>query len=292
MISATGAFTSAGCLPVDNAEFLAMLKRIRHLEIIHSAPTHNERRTPLLFVHGAFAAAWCWAEFFLPYFAQRGYVAYAVSLRGHGGSDGFDELSLASLDDYVDDVAQAVRALGCPPVLIGHSMGGLVVQRYLEAAVVPAAVLMASVPPHGLMGSAFALAIKDPGVFGEINLIQHVHPRFANLKSARRALFSEDISDYMVARYFGRMQPESQRAMFDMSWPQLRFGRRNPNGAPVLVLGAKDDAFFPPHEAESTAQAFGSRAEIFPDMAHAMMLETRWQAVADRIIGWLDEQGL
>lgn len=271
---------------------LRMLKRIRRLEIIRSVPGRNGRPTPLLFVHGAFAAAWCWAEFFLPYFAERGYAGYAVSLRGHGGSEGFDELALASLDDYVDDVERAIGEFDSAPVLIGHSMGGMVVQRCLETARVPAAVLMASVPPHGLMGSAFALALKDPVVFSEINLIQHIHPGFATLKSTRRALFSEDLPDHRVARYFGRMQPESLRAIFDMSWPQMRFRHRNPNAAPVLVLGAEGDVFFAPQEVETTARAFGARAEIFPRMAHAMMLEIRWHAVAERIIDWLDEQGL
>lgn len=269
-----------------------MLKRACGLEILHSAPKRKGRRTPLLFVHGAFAAAWCWAEFFLPYFAERDYSASAVSLRGHGGSEGSDELSLASIDDYVEDVKQSIGALGRVPVLIGHSMGGMVVQRCLEAMEVPAAVLMASVPPHGLMGSALGLAIRNPGVFGEINLVQHLHPRFATLRSARQALFSEDLSEERVARHFSRMQPESQRAIFDMSCVQMRFGPRNLGAAPVLVLGAENDLFFLPHEVESTARAYDTRAEIFPRMAHAMMLETRWQAVADRIIGWLEQQGL
>ncbi len=56
---------------------------------------------------------------------------------------------------------------------------------------------------------------------------------------------------------------------------------------PVLVLGAEGDAFFRPAAVRETAEAFGVEAHIFPDMAHAMMLEPRWRLVADTILEWL-----
>ena len=75
------------------------------LEMI--ANTKNETRlTPILFVHGAWHAAWCW-ENFLPYFAQQGYPSYAVSLRGHGASEGRDKIRWHSAaHGYVADVTQ------------------------------------------------------------------------------------------------------------------------------------------------------------------------------------------
>ena len=59
----------------------------------------------------------------------------------------------------------------------------------------------------------------------------------------------------------------------------------------ALVLGGAEDAFFPPAAIESTARMRGAKAEIFPGMAHAMMLEPDWQRVADRIIDWLRSNG-
>jgi hypothetical protein len=58
------------------------------LEVITRKPSTPQKTTPLLFVHGSWHAAWCWDEHFLPYFADCGYEAHAVSLRGHGGSEG------------------------------------------------------------------------------------------------------------------------------------------------------------------------------------------------------------
>jgi pimeloyl-ACP methyl ester carboxylesterase len=258
-------------------------------EMISRVPRRRTRPTPLLFVHGAFVGAWCWDEYFLPYFAEHGYAAHAVSLRGHGASGRRDALPLAGIDDYVDDVLLAAECLDRPPVLIGHSMGGVVVQRGLKRSGAPAAVLMAPVPPQGLLATAFLLAARDPGLLREINLIQYGHPRHATLEGLRRAMFSEPTPHEEVARHFNRMQPESQRAIFDLSWPQYLWVR-NVIGPAVLVLGAGRDAFFPPHLVHDTARIHGTQAEIFPDIAHAMMLEPGWREVADRLLGWLKKQ--
>ena len=56
---------------------------------------------------------------------------------------------------------------------------------------------------------------------------------------------------------------------------------------PLLVLGAERDVMVTPQQVGLCAQAYGARAEIFPGMGHAMMLDVGWQKVADRIIGWL-----
>lgn len=266
-------------------------ERVGGLELIAHVPQGARSRAPLLFVHGAFAGAWCWDAHFLPYFAGHGYPAYAVSLRGHGGSDGAATLALASIDDYVADVLLAAQHLGAAPVLIGHSMGGIVVQRVLRRLEVAGAVLMAPVPPQGLAGSAFLLAAQDPELFREIGLIQYAHPAYATLAGLKKAMFSASIGDDEALAYFKRMQQESQRALFDLSWPQY-FWIGAAGDLPVKVMGAELDAFFPPYMIRETGRVYGAEPDIIPDMAHAMMLEPHWERAAERMLAWLREQGL
>jgi len=258
----------------------------QQFEIIEACAPGGGSGRPLLFVHGAFAGAWCWSEHFLPYFAKQGFRACALSLSGHGGSPGRERLDWLSIADYVHDLEQAVVIVGGDPVLIGHSMGGFVVQKYLERASAPGVVLMASVPPQGLLSASIGLAFSNPGLFAELNSM--LHRGRASLATLQRALFASPVALDKLQAYYRLMQPESQRAMWDMTLfnlPQLRRER----WPPMLVLGAERDLLVPPSQAEQAARTYGTQAEIFPAMGHVMMLETDWQKVADRIIEWMSK---
>ncbi len=78
-------------------------RRKPKLELLERRPAKPRLKTPVLFVHGAYTGAWCWEDYFLPYFAEQGIHAFAVSLRGHGRSEGRQMLAATSLADYVDD---------------------------------------------------------------------------------------------------------------------------------------------------------------------------------------------
>ena len=260
------------------------------LELITRKPKAPGRRPPLLFVHGAFVAAWCWDEYFLPWFAAAGYDAHAVSVRGHGGSAPRGPLDAAGLDDYVADTIAAVERIGARPVLIGHSMGAIVVQRAARRCEARGLVLMAPVPPHGLSGTLFSLATRDPPLLLALNALQlgnGVHS--AALARARDYLFSQTVTEADARRFLLRMQPESQRALADLAWPQ-HYWIGASRGLPAIVVGAERDAFFPGAMIEEAAQFHGVAARMFPGMAHAMMLEPEWLAVAAEISGWLEAQ--
>ena len=122
------------------------------LEVIDKGSAGDSHPVPLLFVHGALHAAWCWDEHFLDFFADKGYRSLAVSLRGHGKSPAPKPMQFCSIADYVHDVDSVAKSLPKPPVVVGHSMGGIVVQKYLESHDTPAAVLLASVPVSGIAG--------------------------------------------------------------------------------------------------------------------------------------------
>jgi pimeloyl-ACP methyl ester carboxylesterase len=254
------------------------------LEVLSYEPRATSSRPPLLFVHGAFTAAWCWAEHFLPFFAAQGYRAHALSLRGHGMSEGRSQLDWHSIGDYVDDVAQVIAGFDAVPVLVGHSMGGLVVQKYLERAAVPAAVLMASVPPQGLLSASLTFAMQTPDLLRDINAV--FHGGRASADSLRQVLFAQPIGIDALQRYQRLLQAESQRAIWDMALFNLphRWRMQLP---PLLVLGAELDSLIPARFAEATANYYGTPFEIFPGMGHGMMLEAGWESVAQRIVAWL-----
>ena len=265
------------------------LSGTERIEILHCPETVQAPRTPLLFVHGGYVGAWSWAEHFLPWFAARGFPVAALSLRGHGESSGRGRLHSFSIDDYAEDVALAIEALPRPPILVGHSMGALVVQKRLELTSGSGVVLACPVPPFGLLPSAFSLALLRPALWAEINTL--AAGRGASRDALAAALFAGPMETAALERIDARMQAESRRALMDMTWwglPQL--WRMNP--AQTLVLGAARDALISPAQAEATARLLGAEFKSLDGLGHALMLDARWERAAEALLAWVEERGL
>ncbi len=188
-----------------------------HLELLSHLPESHINHPPLLFVHGAWHGAWGWDAYFLPYFAQHGYAAYALSLRGHGASEGRERLRWTSLTEYVEDVAQIAQQLSQPPIVIGHSLGGLVVQKYLERHPAPAAVLLASLPPYGALPFFLRFFGKHPWAFCKTVATLTPYYMVGSLGLARENFFSVALPLEEVAKYFTHIQVESFRAGCDVA---------------------------------------------------------------------------
>jgi pimeloyl-ACP methyl ester carboxylesterase len=260
------------------------------LEVIEKGCVSEDHPVPLLFVHGAWHAAWCWDENFLSYFADKGYRAVALSFRGHGESPTNKPLRTCSVADYVDDISSVADRLSSAPVIIGHSMGGLIVQKYLESHDAPAGVLMTSIPPQGNLGNALRWIRHRPSHFAKMTLTGKALPYINSPQLARERFFSPHTPEADVRKYAARLQEDSSRIGIDCLL--LRLPRPKRVSTPMLVLGAEEDGAHTRHEIIATAHAYGTEAEFFPDMGHNMMLEPGWVAVAERIHTWLGTRGL
>ncbi|HNK64225.1 MAG TPA: alpha/beta fold hydrolase [Flavobacteriales bacterium] len=258
------------------------------LEIITRSPSVQSHATPLLFVHGMWHGAWCWDEFFLPYFADAGYHVTALSLRGHAGSEG--RIQGSSIMDYVHDVEQAAKTLPTPPVLIGHSMGGFIVQKVLERSSAPAGVLLAPAPPFGVWHGTWLVLKHSPLTLLKILTRFRLAPLVETPENTRWAFFSKDMPHEQLLTYHAKMSDESFRMYLDLLG--LNLVNTKKIKSPLLVLGAREDAVISVGDVEKTAHAYSTHAEFFPGMAHDMMLEKDWKAVAERIVQWLKERGI
>jgi alpha-beta hydrolase superfamily lysophospholipase len=255
------------------------------LEVISRHPTVSLSPASLLFIHGMFVGAWCWEVYFLDFFAQHGFAAYAVDLRGHGDSEGRDGLRWTRIADYVEDVAQTVRQMPTPPILVGHSLGGFILQKYLEDHDAPGAILLSSPPPNGLWRTALRIARRRPLVFAKVNLTLSLLPVIATSELVREAFFSADLPNERLSAYWKRMQDESYRAFLDMV--ALDLPKPAKVTAPLLVLGVASDNMVQPREIEATARAYRAPCAIIPGVAHNSMLEPRWRTVAERMLAWV-----
>jgi len=257
------------------------------LEIINH---HQEitQKHPLLFIHGMWHAAWCWEPHFMPYFAALGYDTYAISLRNHGKSEKKKATWRLRIKEYVQDVHQAVTSIDGDPILIGHSMGGFIVQKYLEKYTTPAAILLTSVPPNGILGATLKVVSKFPWSFAKANLTVNLYHIIANSENVRKILFSPSLPEELAIHYQKQLDNETYLGYLDMMMLDLPKTKKI-NPPKMLVIGAQNDKLIFPKDILKTAKTYQADHIIIPNTAHDVMLDTHWQDVAKEMSQWLSQ---
>jgi pimeloyl-ACP methyl ester carboxylesterase len=255
------------------------------LKMAHE-PLPPTDKPAVIMIHGAFCGGWTFDLFRQP-FEAAGHACLTPDLRGHGAGASRGATAGVSMSDYARDVADLIKAQERAPILIGHSMGGLVAQMAAMRAPVRALILLAPSPPWGIAGGSLeeagsAMSLYALGPFW----LQAIEPDYAAAK-----LYSLDRLDRAARKSaFARMVPESGRAMWEtLNWwldpfMTTQVGRI---AAPSLALSGGRDLIHPSFTVKQTADRIGAQARDFPEMSHWLMAEPGWEAVAGACLDWL-----
>jgi pimeloyl-ACP methyl ester carboxylesterase len=246
-------------------------------EVLVATPAEASDAPPVLFVPGFGHGAWAFAEHWLEHTCERGFPAYAMSLRGHGESGSAPKTTLRA---YVHDVTQVAASLPRQAVLVGHGASALVVAMALARYPARAAVLVS--PVFGGLGAAFSALVRSPFVTVPAVFGRPLRPR-------RGQLFSRDLPAADRGRYAARVGGASPRAQWQLV---AHSGPEDPVGdPPVLVVGSPDDRIVGRAALTAVARRYGGAPLLFPGMGHDLMLDIRWKEPIDAILDWLDKPG-
>ena len=238
---------------------------------------------PVLLIPGAYHGAWAFENNLMPYLASRGFDVYAMSLRGHGSSGGAEGVEDAGFDDYVADVLTVMAELPGSPVLIGHSLGGLLARRVAERADVLAVVLMASPTPRSMREAALRLLARFPLPMIKFALTGSPDHVYRNADVLRGLLFGgarHPEVDAAIQRMLS--ERESRRIVADVQ--ALTFA---PSRVPLLAIGGDADIGVPVSALQEAADLHGGTIKALPGAAHEFFLMHGWQRAAACIDEWL-----
>ena len=252
-------------------------------------------KAPVVMIHGAFCGPWSLAGL-QQKFEAAGYPVTAPTLRFHDENPPPAALGTTGLADYAADLEDEILALGAPPILVGHSMGGLLALQLASRIKTAALILLAPSPPWGV----------PPTTLFEIGAAQamHLRPGYWNmvLEPSRDVALAHSLDKlprHMRDDVFGRFVPESGRATFEiMSWG-LDLNRASEVdadqvSAPLLFLTGSEDRINPPSTVERIAALYKERArhEVLEGMGHWLIGEPGWERLATRSLEWLTQLGL
>jgi len=248
---------------------------------------------PIIMIHGAFCASWAF-DGYAQLFAAHGAKVYTPTLRHHEFPPGQRvprELGTTSTLDYADDIEALVRSLKTPPVLIGHSMGGLVAQMVAQRVKVRALALIAPSAPWGTMPTSPWEIMSAQGLY--------FAGQFWNKPLQPEAWVAETHAlDLIPPRerdaLFARFVPESGLATFEilhwgMDIRRATFVDARKVDCPVLCVAGRLDRVNPARTVASIARRYRERGDYFEveKASHWLIGEPGWEATAMYIREWI-----
>jgi pimeloyl-ACP methyl ester carboxylesterase len=245
----------------------------------------------VIFIHGAFCGGWAFDQFRKP-FEAAGFATQAPDLPFHERGADLERLAQCGVREYADAVVKSARELPGPPILIGHSLGGLVAQVAASKMDTAAVVLLGPSAPWGVPATtldehANALGVALLGDYWR-------RPIAPDYPTARRTTLDRLDRDH-ARKAFAQFVPESGRALFEtLQWwldpgmnstaPPYRIG------APLLAISGERDHVNPSTTVHRIAKRFPTGQADFHEMggmSHWLMGEPEWQEVAKLTLDWL-----
>jgi alpha-beta hydrolase superfamily lysophospholipase len=259
-------------------------------------------RGPLMLIHGAWLSSGSW-DTFATYFRDRGFEVSAPEWPRKEGDvaalrDSADDIKGLGITEIVDHYSSAIGELGEPPVLVGHSFGGLIVELLLDRGLGRAGVAMSPAPPKGILVLPFsslkaaAPALAHPSKWhGVVPLtLEEFTYGFVNTFSPEDAKAAYE--KYAVPET-GQILYEAGFANFHLHPPtevHFKSGER----APLLIVGADKDNTVPAslsHKQYKKYEKSDARTDYleFAGRPHLMMVAEGWEEIASAIDAWLEE---
>lgn len=246
---------------------------------------------PIVMVHGAFVGGWSFERFRTP-FEAAGHQVLTPDLRGHGPKARAKSVIGVSMRDYADDVVALCKTLDAPPILIGHSMGGLVAQLATRRVRPKALVLLAPSPPWGLNGWSVEEAMAAFGA-QMASLLSNgaVEPS----REVMRRCTLDRMTKAEAAPILARLSRESAQALREtLNWWLDPFMTTSigagPLPVPSLVISGEADAVHPASTGRLVAERIGGAFVSFPKMSHYLIGEPGWEDVCQAALDFIGEE--
>lgn len=251
--------------------------------------------TDLVFIHGMFQNPKSWDNW-VAYFNSKGFNCIVPAWPLHEGEPralrdnappGLGDLQLS---DVLDSVRAGLRDRG-QPIMIGHSVGGLITQIMLNEGLISAGVAIDSVAPNAMIDLDWGF-IKNSAVIA--NPLKGNDPVLMDAKTFHSA-FANTLSEDESAREFEKTAThDSRNVLRGCMGPHGRVNTDLPHG-PLLLIGGDNDQIIPSHLTKKNFEAYTDESSVtefavFP-RGHYIVNELGWEEVADRVLAFIQQHG-
>lgn len=247
----------------------------------------------IMMIHGMFGGGWVWEDY-KKFFESKGYTCITPTLRYHDITQGdlpHPQLGTTSLLDYVHDLETEIRKLDTLPIIMGHSMGGLLAQILGNRGLAQKLVLLTPAAPRGIMALTYTvIRCLSAELINYGFWKKPIQPVFENTVYSALHLLPPD----QQKEVFSRFVYESGRAAWEIGLWLLDKDRASEVDeakitCPVLVIAGTEDRLTPASVVKKVAAKYGSVSTYkeFEGHAHWVVGEPGWEDIAQYIYEWL-----
>src|SRR6476661_921095 len=210
-----------------------------------------------------------------------------------------DAVANLSIDDVTDHYAEIVKGLPVPPVIIGHSFGGLIAEKLLGQGIGAAGVAIDPAQIKGVLPLPLAqLRAGLPGLGNPANL----HKSVALTQKEFRFGFGNAVTEEESDRLFDEWTiPSPARPLFQAAaanftlHSQAKVDTDNESRGPLLLISGTADHTVPDVTTRSTHKQYRDSAattelQQFEGRGHSLTIDSGWRDVADAVLAWLATQ--
>lgn len=289
LLVAAGLLLAALSISRNTSSVLRERKAALPISGIYCEPDIKTHKNPIIFVHGLHEGKWVWEDM-SEKFCERGYSTFRFDLRQHGGNRGARFDISVSVGDYREDVRSVVREVtrkyGHAPILIGHSLGGLLALGAGAEREVKSLVLIAPAPPNGVPREVPPWVAKK----SFINKIRSVWTILSEpvVYIGYREV-SGRISEWSSEKqkaYLKKLVPEPSRVVRDIVCGNITVPPASIS-VPMLVISGTIDDIVPVQSSRRVAKKYNADFMEFEGNGHFIIIEPGWKDVANAIHAWL-----
>lgn len=259
-----------------------MEKWIDDLLVDITPPEKPKFKSPIVLIHGLWTGGWCW-QAWATHFSNLGWECWSVNFRGRFEERAYDVLRQLSFQDCLEDLKRVIRSASAPPVLMGHSLGGLIALKAAEEETVRGLVLVSGLPP-----SRINVSLPRPVELLRLKYLplMFLQQPFSLREKDFRRTWLASVPEGRQPEVLRLMVPESSRLVGEFFKRRVQVDPKRIR-SPVLVIAGNQDGVVPVTSSHEMAQQLGADILEYPGHGHWMMEEEDGERIVRDIHRWM-----
>lgn len=257
----------------------------------------------IVFVHGLWIHSSSWQPW-MEYFNQQGYTTINPGWPGDSATvaecrSNANAIANRGVSEIVDSYAKIFSTLSEPPIVIGHSFGGLITQILMGRGLAAAGVAIDPAPMKGVWQLPFsALKASFPVLGNPFNLKKAVSLSFGQFRYGFANAVPEEEAKQLYERWTipAPARPLFQAATASFAGSETKVDTKNTNRGPLLITGGEKDHIAPSVLGRASLKKYNGSVKtefkLFEGRGHSLIADHGWKEIAEYSLGWLNKNGL